>query len=534
MSFLNDEKLDLCDANLSSPFWKNKGFLLPKFDRASLRARTLKTPRCLHLGAGNIFRAFLAVIYQELIEQGDEDVGIIVAEGFDGEIVERAYRPFDDLSIFLRLNADKTMDKLVVGSVAQSFLMEGEDFYKLRQIAKAPSLQFISLTITEKAYQIKDSSGAFLSDIAADLEHGEILNLKSYLGKILSLLWARFQAGAHPIALLSLDNLVNNGLRLRQIIVEMAENLYRLEKVGIDFVEWIKSDALAFPCSMIDKITPRPSEDLSAMLSSEGVANMSVVCTQKGSFCAGFVNAESAQYLVIEDCFPNGRPALEKVGVIFTDRSTVDKVEKMKVGTCLNPLHTALAIFGMLFSMKSIAEAVSDPLLYRLLERLGYGEGLPVVDNPYVLDPKSFLDTVLKERFPNTFIPDTPARIACDTSQKLAIRFGKTIEAWGDDAHHLQAIPLIIAAWIRYLWGVDDNGNVIDLSPDPLLGDLRKMFVDLEPGVKTFPFLQKLLRDKTLFVVDLYAVGLGDKIERYFYEMMAGKGAVRATLRRYL
>lgn len=145
---------------------------------------------------------------------------------------------------------------------------------------------------------------------------------------------------------------------------------------------------------------------------------------------APFVNAEECQYLVIEDNFPNGRPALEKGGLIFTTRETVDKVEKMKVCTCLNPLHTALAVYGCLLGYNLISEEMKNPSLKKLVEVIGYKEGLPVVINPGILDPKEFIDTVLNVRIPNPFMPDTPQRIATDTSQKLAIRFGETIKAY--------------------------------------------------------------------------------------------------------
>ena len=143
--------------------------------------------------------------------------------------------------------------------------------------------------------------------------------------------------------------------------------------------------------------------------------------TSKNTYVAPFVNAEEVQYLVIEDAFPNGRPALEKGGLIFTERETVDKVEKMKVCTCLNPLHTALAVFGCLLDYQLISKEMQNPQLKRLVEIIGYDEGLPVVVNPGIIDPKTFIDEVLNVRVPNPFMPDTPQRIATDTSQKLAI-----------------------------------------------------------------------------------------------------------------
>ena len=115
---------------------------------------------------------------------------------------------------------------------------------------------------------------------------------------------------------------------------------------------------------------------------------------------------------------------------MFTSRETVEKVERMKVCTCLNPLHTALAVYGCLLGYTKISDEMKDADLVKLVEIIGYKEGLPVVTDPGILSPKKFIDEVLQIRVPNPFMPDTPQRIACDTSQKLSIRFGETIKEY--------------------------------------------------------------------------------------------------------
>ena len=212
----------------------------------------------------------------------------------------------------------------------------------------------------------------------------------------------------------------------------------------------------------------------------------------------------------------------------------------MKVGTCLNPLHTALAIFGCLLGYTKISEEMKNPLLVKLIEGIGYTEGLPVVINPGIIDPKEFIDTVIKVRLPNPFLPDTPQRIATDTSQKIPIRFGQTIKAYLDQGRSLENmvfIPLTLAAWLRYLLGIDDRGNSFVPSPDPRSDELASMLKGIrvgEPG----PFREKLkpiLTDPTLFGVNLYEAGsaesLGEKVERYFTELVSGPGAVENVLR---
>ena len=179
-------------------------------------------------------------------------------------------------------------------------------------------------------------------------------------------------------------------------------------------------------------------------LAKDGIEGMAPIVTSKNTFIAAFVNAERPQYLVIEDKFPNGRPPLEKAGVYLTDRDTVNKTERMKVTTCLNPLHTAMSVYGCMLGYTLICDEMKDADIVALIKRLGYVEGLPVVVNPGILDPKAFIDEVVEQRLPNPFMPDAPQRIATDTSQKVGIRFGETIKSYiaeGRDPQHPRFDP---------------------------------------------------------------------------------------------
>ncbi|MBQ7983319.1 MAG: mannitol dehydrogenase family protein, partial [Clostridia bacterium] len=262
------------------------------------------------------------------------------------------------------------------------------------------------------------------------------------------------------------------------------------------------------------------------------------IVTDKNTYIAPFVNAEKPQYLVIEDKFPAGHPALEAGGVIFTERETVDKTEKMKVCTCLNPLHTALAVYGCLLGYTLISAEMKDPELAAMVDVIGYKEGLPVVVNPGILDPQAFIDEVVKVRLPNPFMPDAPQRIATDTSQKMSVRFGETIKAYpahGLDVTTLKAIPLVIAGWCRYLMGIDDNGEPFTISSDPLLTELQPYLAGIEMG-KSCPVcvhkaLEPILSNANIFAVNLYEVGLGETVEALFCKLIAGPGAIRAALK---
>ena len=523
--------------------WEEKGYNLPKYDREAVAMATRENPFWIHFGAGNIFRAFQANVVQNLLNAGELDRGLVVAEGFDYEIIEKMNRPHDDYSLLVTLKADGSIEKTVVGSVVESCILDSEndaEFSRLREIFAKDSLQMASFTITEKGYSLVNGKGELLPAVEADFAAGPE-KPASYIGKVVSLLYTRFKNGEKPIAMVSMDNCSHNGDKLYAAVSTFAKKWHENGLVEAGFVAYIDDkNKVSFPWSMIDKITPRPDASVEKMLKDDGLEELEPVITSKNTYVAPFVNAEECEYLVIDDAFPNGRPELELGGLMFTERETVDKVEKMKVCTCLNPLHTALAVYGCLLGYDKISEEMKDAELKKLVEIIGYTEGLPVVVNPGILDPKEFIDTVLNVRIPNPFMPDTPQRIATDTSQKLAIRFGETIKAYNAsselDVMDLKLIPLVFAGWLRYLMAIDDEGNAFELSPDPLLDTVCPYVagIKLSEKVDVEAALDKVLRDKSIFGVDLYEVGLADRVCGYFKELTKGVGAVRATLKKYV
>lgn len=523
--------------------WTAAGFNLPSFDIEKVREKTEKEPAWIHFGAGNIFRAFPARLQQSLLDRGLSDKGIIIVEGSGREIIEKIYVPHDNLSVMVTLKTDGTADKIVIASIVEALAMSVEyadEWNKLKEIFRNKSLQIASLTITEKGYSLMDSKGNYLDSVKHDFESGPYAPV-SYIGKLTSLLYERYKAGKFPVALVSMDNCSHNGIKLYNSVCAYVKRWIMDKVVEKEFEDYINDSSLvSFPLSIIDKITPRPDEGVKDMLKSLGLEDADILITSKNTYVAPFVNAEESQYLVIEDKFPNGRPELERAGVIFTDRETVDKVERMKVCTCLNPLHSALAIYGCLLGYKSISDEMKDPQLKKMVEIIGYKEGLPVVVNPVIINPEDFLKEVLEIRFPNPFIPDTPQRIATDTSQKLGIRFGETIKAYITsevlDVKNLKMIPLVFAGWCRYLMGIDDNGKAFLPSPDPLLEDMQMYFKDIRLGDKGdfYKGLHPILSNEMIFGVNLYAAGLGEAVEKYFMELAAGQGAVRAALCKYV
>ena len=521
---------DLLSKSANLAEWEAKGYQLPKFDIAAVAKKTHDEPTWVHFGGGNIFRAFPAAIINDALNTGEYDRGVIVAETFDYEVVDKAYRPYQNLSLLVSLQSSGTIEKKVIASVTEALKADPQfdDWKRLVEIFQNPSLQMVTFTITEKGYGFND----------ADLARG--LKPLFAMGKVTALLFERFKAGKLPVTLQSMDNCSHNGDKVKAGVFAYAERWLADGLVPAEFIDYLKDGKkISFPWSMIDKITPRPHQKVKEMLAADGFEDNDYIETEKHTFTAPFVNAEEVQYLVIEDNYTNGRPPLELGGVLYTSRETVDKVETMKVTTCLNPLHTAMSIYGCMLGYTLISAEMADEDIRNFIQKIGYIEAMPVVTDPGVLNPYEFIGAVINKRLPNPFMPDAPQRLAMDTSQKLPIRFGETIKKYiarGLDMDNLKLIPLALAGYARYLKGVKDDLQPFDPSPDPMLEELQAIVAPLEVGKKDqdFSCLHKLYSRADVFGLDLYEAGLGEKIEGYVKELFAGKGAVRKTLHKYV
>lgn len=521
---------DLFSGKLNTAEWEAKGYELPKFDIEAVAQKTHEQPTWVHFGGGNIFRAFPAAILNDALNTGKYDRGVIVAETFDYEIIDKAYTPYKNLSLLVSLQSSGTIEKKVIGSVTEALKADYQfaDWQRLIEIFRNPSLQMISFTITEKGYTVAP----------ADLERG--LTPVLAMGKVTALLLERYKAGQLPLTVQSMDNCSHNGDKVRDGIMKYAERWTANGLVPEGFLAYLNDEKkVTFPWSMIDKITPRPHEKVKELLAADGFEDNNYIETERHTFTAPFVNSEEVQYLVIEDNYTNGRPPLELGGTLYTTRDTVDKVETMKVTTCLNPLHTAMAIYGCLLDYTLISAEMGDEDIRMFIQKIGYMESMPVVTDPGVLNPYEFIGAVLNKRLPNPFMPDAPQRIACDTSQKLPIRFGETVKKYiarGLDMENLQLIPLVFAGYARYLKGIKDNGEPFSPSPDPMLDELQAIVTPLEVGKvnQDYSCLRQLYSRKDIFGIDLYEAGLGDKVESYVKELFASYGAVRATLHKYV
>ncbi|MFV0255383.1 MAG: mannitol dehydrogenase family protein [Erysipelotrichaceae bacterium] len=491
---------------------EHSNFKLPKYDVEKVTNETIACPNWLHFGAGNIFRSYIGEICDSLLDQNLATKGIIAIEGFDEEIIDKVYDKFEGMAVSSTLRSNGDITHHVQASICKGLKLS-KDLEKIKKYFLQENLQIISLTITEKGYLITEDN------IEAE---------NNVMVIITKLLYQRYKNNQAPITMLSLDNCTKNGELLKKNIMKVATRLYEINIVEYNFIEYIKT-RVAFPISMIDKITPQPSKRVALELEKKGFEGMEILKTSKQTYIAPFVNSEETEYLVVEDNFVNGRPQFEKAGVYITSYNQVNAIEKMKVSACLNPLHTTLAILGCLLNYSNISDEMKDKELKKIISILGYDEGLKVVEKDLIINPKKFIDNVINVRLTNENIGDTPQRIAKDTSLKLNVRFGETIKSYVKsedlDVNELEVIPLVIALWIRYLNGRDDLNNLIDRSPDPILGKYP-LIENAKIGDK--PDIKPLLNE--VFDFDIYSI-MGEKIEEKYYELLMSNGKVRELIK---
>lgn len=524
--------------------WEKAGIQLPGYDVKEVSEKAKKEPRWVHFGIGNIFRVFIGGIADGLLEEGALDCGLTCVETFDYDVVDKIYAPYDNLGLSVILHGDGSREYKVLGSLAEAVKAQSSNetqWNRLKEIFTSKSLQMVSFTITEKGYALQKADGTWFPFVQADIENDPD-KATGAMAVVVAMLYERYKAGKYPLALVSMDNCSKNGAKLRESVLTMAEEWKKAGFVEEGFVSYVSDEkVVAFPWTMIDKITPRPSEKIADDLEELGIEEMQSVITSKKTYIAPFVNAEKPQYLVIEDNFPNGRPALEKgFGVYMADRNTVNLSERMKVTVCLNPVHSATGPLGVVQGYDLFAHMLNtNEDMMKMARMVAYDEGLPVVPNPGILSPQAFVDELFNDRFPNEYLGDTNMRLSVDVSQMVGIRFGETIKAYVEkfgDAKKLTAIPLGIAGWLRYMLGVDDEGEKYELAPDPMNEEIQEQLKEIVIGKpETFTDqLKPILSNERLFFVDLYTTGVAEKIEEMFREMIAGKGAVRATIHKYV
>nr|WP_151720419.1 mannitol dehydrogenase family protein [Gemmobacter serpentinus] len=406
----------------------------PRYDRKGL------TPGIVHIGLGNFHRAHMAVYLDDLFAQGvDHDWAIIGAGVRAPDAAMRdALKGQDCLSTVIELDpAGKTCRR--VGSMIDFLPVEADNASLIAAMAR-PEIRIVSLTVTEGGYFINAATGQFdptAPDIVHDAANPE--KPRTAFGAIIAALKARRAAGTAPFTVMCCDNLPGNGDVTRAAVLGLA----RLSDPAL--ADWIDAN-IAFPNGMVDRITPATGPRERALAASFGLGDDPVPVT-----------CEPFRQWVVEDHFPSGRPALEKVGVTFSDQ--VHAYEMMKI-RILNGGHAIIAYPGGLMDIELVHEAMANPLISGLLDKVETEEVIPCVPPVPNTEIPAYYD-LIRARFSNPEVADTERRLCLDGSNrqpKFIIPSVRDRRAAGKSA---RGLALISALWCRYCAGVTDSGAEI-------------------------------------------------------------------------
>ncbi|MGY1820823.1 mannitol dehydrogenase family protein [Geodermatophilus sp. SYSU D00079] len=406
----------------------------PTYDRAALR------PGIVHIGVGGFHRAHQAVYLDELARRGSTDWGVI-GVGLHSRAIGEVLAGQDRLWTVVERAADG--DRATVVGALTAYLYAPDDPEAVLAALADEHTRVVTLTITGTGYRIDAHSGDFDADdphIARDLEdpgHPETV-----FGYLVEALHRRRRAGRAPFTVLSCDNMQSNGTAARTAVVSFA----RLR--DDDLAEWIEAH-VAFPSSMVDRITPNTSpEDRDAVAAATGVDDRWPVVT------------EPFRQWVVEDSFCNGRPPLEAVGVQFVDDVSPYETVKTRL---LNAGHSAIAYLGYLAGHRTTADVMADPAFRTFLSRLMAEEIAPLLPEVPGVDLAEYRATLL-DRLANPRMADQLARLARRGSSKIPNYLLPSIRAAVDQGRPHTLLCLAVAGWLRFLRGADYAGEEVPIE----------------------------------------------------------------------
>lgn len=406
----------------------------------------------VHLGFGAFHRAHQALITDTVMKELGGNWKIVGVSWGSREMQE-ALAPQDFLYT-VGVGYNQTLNTHVIGAI-DKILVSAEHEQVLDYMCR-PEIKIVSLTVTEKGYCHSPSTGDI--DLSNPLIAHDLNNLaspKSAIGFIVSALYQRREKNIPPFTPLSCDNLPENGHVLEKVVHQFAkaydESLY----------SWIKEN-VRFPCTMVDRIVPRTTDnDLQRVSESLGAEDKAAVVT------------EPFLQWAIEDKFVNDRPQWEKTSIPHIQVvEDVVPFEDMKL-RLLNGTHSAMAYLGYLSGYETIAETIQDTQFKTYIRYLMDVEITPsvAIQNVDLEEYKS----LLIDRYTNTALQHRTYQIAMDGSQKIPQRWLNTIQYNIDNGAVPEGLYLALAAWIRYVKGVDEHGNSY-IVQDPLVETYEKLW----------------------------------------------------------
>ena len=425
---------------------------VPNWDRNAL------VPRIVHLGFGAFHRAHQAVYADILAAEHGSDWGYTEVNLIGGEQQIADLKNQDRLYTVAEMSADAWTAR-VVGVVKNALHAQVDGLETVLAAMCEPQVAIVSLTITEKGYCHSPATGQLMLDhpaIVADLQNPQ--QPKSAPGVIVAALARRKAAGLPAFTVMSCDNMPENGHVMRNVICAYAQ------AVDAGLAAWIAQN-VTFPSTMVDRIVPAMTAE-----TLDKIEQLTGVRDPAGVACEPF------RQWVIEDNFVAGRPEWEKAGAELV--ADVLPFEEMKL-RMLNGSHSFLAYLGYLSGYQHINECMEDEYFRRAARALMLEEQAPTL-NVTGVDLTRYADMLIA-RYSNTGLRHRTWQIAMDGSQKLPQRMLDSVRWHLVHHHRFDLLALGVAGWMRYVGGVDEQGNRIDVS-DPLLPVLQNAVMQSAEG----------------------------------------------------
>ncbi|MXV45256.1 mannitol dehydrogenase family protein [Saccharibacter sp. 17.LH.SD] len=410
------------------------------------------TPGIVHFGVGNFFRAHLAYYIERAMGlPGEQHWGIVGVGLRAGDRAEKKAKDFLDqhgLYSLTETAADGERRVRVIGAL-QDYLLAPHESEKVLALLASKDTKIVSLTITEGGYNIDETTGQFrvsLPAVKADLADPK--HPKTVFGYIVEGLRRRREAGVGGLTILSCDNLRKNGDVSRKAFVGYARAL------DAELAGWIEQN-VTFPNAMVDRITPGVSADVAADLNKKsGLDDLQPLM------------AEDFTQWVVEDKFAAGRPALEKVGVQFSD--DVADYEHAKI-RMLNASHLVLSTLGMMQGISYIDQVLSEPKVLQLIDEHLDGDVIPTLKAPNGLDLHEYRETILS-RFSNPAMKDHVSRIASDSTSKAQVFWTETVRSVLEEGRDRTRVVYCLALLLEFLRGQREDGQSYEIV-EPFLSE---------------------------------------------------------------
>lgn len=428
----------LCQATLDR---LPKTIARPAYDRRAV------TTGIVHLGIGAFHRAHQAV-YTDALLGKDPSWGIL-GVSLRSTDTRDALAPQDGLYTVSAVDGSGAHRRVIGASTG--VIVAPEDPAALVARLADPRVRIVSLTVTEKGYSHDPATGRLRED-DPDIRHdlAALATPKTTIGALVAGLARRRAEGTAPFTVLACDNLPTNGRTLRGLVTRFAE------LVDADLGKWVAGE-VRFPSTMVDRIVPATTD-----------ADRAAVSQALGLEDAWPLMTEPFTQWVIEDDFTLGRPAWDREGAQFVDH--VEPYELMKL-RLLNGSHSTLSYLGYLMGHETVAAAIGEPGIARLIDGLMAQEASPTLAPLSGFDLAAYRAQLI-ERFRNPALKHRTWQIAMDGSQKLPQRLLGPIRDRLKVGAPIDRLALGVAAWMRYVTGIDEKGGAIDVR-DPLAQRLR-------------------------------------------------------------